>query len=156
MDELGDFYNTQVNPKFMEYRQAISNVLIEENRLMEIVKLIGASALPDDNKLVIEIAKIIRIGFLQQNAYHKDDTYVPLEKQFRMMGVILKLYNKCKELIAENVPISVMMETGQFDKLIKIKYDIPNDKLGMFDEYEREIDNQFDALLSANASWRSA
>jgi V/A-type H+-transporting ATPase subunit A len=155
MDELGDFYNNEVNPKFLNYRQQISNILIEENRLMEIVKLIGADVLPDDQKLVIETAKVIRVGFLQQNAYHKDDTYVPLEKQFRMMGVILKLYNKSKSLLSENVPISVILETGLMEKLIKIKYDIPNDKLEMFDQYEQEIEDKLDAFLEANASWRS-
>jgi V/A-type H+-transporting ATPase subunit A len=156
MDELGDFYNNEVNSKFLNYRQQISNILIEENRLMEIVKLIGADVLPDDQKLVIETAKVIRVGFLQQNAYHKDDTYVPLEKQFRMMGVVLKLYNKSKSLLSENVPISVILETGLMEKLIKIKYDIPNDKLEMFDQYEQEIEDKLDAFLEANASWRNA
>ena len=66
---------------------------------MEIVKLIGADVLPDDQKLVLEIAKLIRIGFLQQNAFHKDDTYVPLEKQFRMMKVILYLYDQAMTLV---------------------------------------------------------
>lgn len=56
---------------------------------MEIVKLIGADVLPDDQKLVIETARVIRVGFLQQNAYHQDDTYVPMEKQLKMMRVIL-------------------------------------------------------------------
>ena len=61
---------------------------------MEIVKLIGADVLPDDQKLVLEIAKVIRVGFLQQKAFHKDDTSVPLTKQFKMMEVILYLYKK--------------------------------------------------------------
>ena len=61
---------------------------------MEIVKLIGSDVLPDDQKLVLEIAKVIRLGFLQQNAFHADDTCVSLEKQFKMMEVILHLYDK--------------------------------------------------------------
>ena len=68
-------------------RQEISTLLVEENNLMEIVKLIGADVLPDDQKLIIETARVIRVGFLQQNAFHKDDTYVPLEKQLLMMKV---------------------------------------------------------------------
>ena len=69
-------------------------LLMQESSLMEIVKLIGADVLPDDQKLVLEIAKVIRLGFLQQNAFHKDDTSVPLIKQFKMMEVILYLYIK--------------------------------------------------------------
>lgn len=78
---------------------------------MEIVKLIGADVLPDDQKLVLEIAKVIRVGFLQQNAFHKDDTSVPLTKQFKMMETILYLYKKSKALIAMGMPMSVLKRT---------------------------------------------
>ena len=69
---------------------------------MEIVKLIGSDILPEDQKLTIETAKVIRLGFLQQNAFHAIDTYVPLEKQLRMMETILQLYDGAKGLIAES------------------------------------------------------
>lgn len=63
---------------------------------MEIVKLIGSDVLPDDQKLVLEIARVIRLGFLQQNAFHKDDTCVSMEKQFLMMDTILYLYKQAR------------------------------------------------------------
>ena len=74
---------------------------MQENNLMEIVKLIGSDVLPDDQKLTIEIARVIRVGFLQQNAFHAVDTYVPLEKQLKMMETILYLYDKCAALVAK-------------------------------------------------------
>ena len=110
---------------------------------MEIVKLIGADVLPDDQKLVIEIARVIRVGFLQQNAFHKDDTFVPLEKQRLMMKVILTLYHKAGEAIAKGKPVSEIMSYGLFDKLIRMKYDIPNDELSRFDEYFVQINQCF-------------
>ena len=113
---------------------------------MEIVKLIGSDVLPDDQKLVIEIAKVIRVGFLQQNAYHADDTYVPLSKQFLMMKVMLHLYHKAKGLVDRAIPISRILQTGLFDKLGRMKYDIPNDKPEMFDQIMNEIDQQLDKL----------
>jgi V/A-type H+-transporting ATPase subunit A len=131
----------------MKCRDEICALLLEENSLMEIVKLIGADALPDDQKLVIETAKVIRVGFLQQNAFHAEDTYVPLEKQLKMMQVILHLYDKSKEVIAREIPISKLLATGIFDKLTKIKYDIPNNKLEMFDDYNREIDEKINDIL---------
>ena len=115
---------------------------------MEIVKLIGADVLPDDQRLVIDVARVVRVGFLQQNAYHQDDTYVPLEKQFLMMKTILHLYEKGKALIAECKPVGGISKSGLIEKLIKIKYDIPNDRLDMFDEYIAEIDSVI-ASLSA-------
>ena len=140
LDDLKGWYKENVDPTFTRKRQRLVALLHEEDKLMEIVKLIGADVLPDDQKLVIETCRVIRVGFLQQNAYHEDDTYVPLEKQLRMMDLVLHLYDKAKELVAQSVPISTILETGIFDLVVKMKYDIPNDKLEMFDQYKREID----------------
>ncbi len=145
--DLDPWYEENCGKDFINYRTSITALLQEENRLMEIVKLIGSDVLPDDQKLIIEIAKIIRVGFLQQNAFHKDDTYVPLEKQKRMMQVILHLYERSKAVVAENIPISRIREQGLFEKVTKIKYDIPNDHLEMFDEYIRDIDDKINAVL---------
>ena len=132
---------------FVEYRNRISALLQEECSLMEIVKLIGSDVLPDDQKLVIETARVIRVGFLQQNAFHAEDTFVPLEKQKLMMKVILHLHAKAKEVVAREIPISKIIELGLFDKLTKMKYDIPNNRLEMFDDYIREIDVKLGAFL---------
>lgn len=118
---------------------------------MEIVKLIGADVLPDDQKLTLEIAKVIRVGFLQQNAFHKDDTCVPLEKQFKMMEVILYLYKRSRTLISMGMPMSVLKEEDIFDKIISIKYDVPNDKPEVFKEYMKMIDEFYDRVMERNA-----
>ncbi len=148
-DDLSDYYNRNVAPDFMQLRQQISSLLHEEANLMEIVKLMGADVLPDDQKILIETARVVRVGFLQQNAYHADDTYVPLKKQYLMMKAILLLHSKAKEAIARKVPMSSIIGTGWFEKLIKVKYDIPNNKPQMFDEYEAQMTSDFAALVSA-------
>lgn len=147
--DLDPWFSTKVGEDFVRYREKINAILHEENKLMEIVKLVGSDVLPDDQKLVIEIAKVIRVGFLQQNAFHADDTFVPLEKQKLMMKVILHLESKARQLISASIPISKIIELGLFDKLIKMKYDIPNNDLGKFDEYIREIDEKFTKILKA-------
>lgn len=146
IDDLSDFYNKNVGSDFMQLRQEISNILQEESKLMEIVKLIGADVLPDDQKLTIEAARVVRVGLLQQNAYHKDDTYVPLDKQRLMMKVVVELYHKSLDVLRAGVPLSEIMASGLFDKAIKMKYDIPNDKLEMFNVYLREIDQKIGSL----------
>ncbi|MEG2719751.1 MAG: V-type ATP synthase subunit A, partial [Oscillospiraceae bacterium] len=145
--DLSNWYRDNISPDFLKYREDICSILLEENSLMEIVKLIGSDVLPDDQKLVIEIARVIRVGFLQQNAFHKDDTFVPLQKQFMMMKVILRLYNRSKEVVERQIPISRILSTGLFEKLIKIKYDVPNDNIGMLDDYLKEIDTVLDGIL---------
>ena len=146
-NDIDPWFEENIGEDFVEYRNRISALLQEESSLMEIVKLIGSDVLPDDQKLVIETAKVIRVGFLQQNAFHADDTFVPLEKQKNMMKVILHLYDRSKEIVAKEIPISKLLALGLFDKLNKMKYDIPNSKPEMFDEYIKEIDEQTDRIL---------
>lgn len=138
-DDLSAYYSENVAEDFMEVRQQIANILTQENTLMEIVKLMGTDVLPDDQKLLIETARVVRVGFLQQNAYHKDDTYVPLKKQYLMMKAILGFYELSKNALSKGMAVDEIMKNGWADKLIKIKYDIPNDKLEMFEDYERDM-----------------
>ena len=146
-NDLDPWFREHLGDDFVDYRNRISALLQEESSLMEIVKLIGSDVLPDDQKLVIETARAIRVGFLQQNAFHAEDTYVPLEKQKLMMKVILHLHAKAKEVVAREIPLSKVLELGLFDKLTKMKYDIPNDRLEMFAQYIEEIDTKLGELL---------
>ena len=146
--EMEEWYHDNVGDDFIKYREELCSILYEESSLMEIVKLIGADVLPDDQKLTIEIARVIRVGFLQQNAFHKDDTFVSLEKQLKMMHAILHLYHKCRQIVALQVPMSKLISTGLFDKLVKMKYDVPNDKVSMLDDYITEIDSTLASYLN--------
>jgi len=146
-NDLDPWFRENLGDDFVEFRNRVSALLQEESSLMEIVKLIGSDVLPDDQKLVIETARVLRVGFLQQNAFHAEDTYVPLEKQKRMMQVILYLHAKSKEIVSHGIPISKIIATGLFDKLTKMKYDIPNSRLDLFDGYMQEIDEKLGAIL---------
>ena len=149
--DLTAWYETNVGPTFVKCRNEILNLLTMENRLNEIVKLIGSDVLPDDQKLVLEIARVIRLGFLQQNAFHKEDTYVPMEKQLRMMEIILHLYDRCKALIDRNMPMALLRESDIFEKIISIKYDVANDKLEQLNLYDDRIEEFYQHLMAENA-----
>lgn len=146
--DLDRWYAKHLGESFIKYRKKISSILHEENKLMEIVKLVGSDVLPDDQKLIIEIARVIRVGFLQQNAFHADDTYVSLEKQKKMMKVILYLNKRARQLISASVPISKIIESGLFEKLVKMKYDIPNNNLGILDRYISDIDKSINNIIT--------
>lgn len=146
LGDLGGWYYDNVGHDFMSCRERIANLLLQENNLMQIVKLIGSDVLPDDQKLTIEIARVIRVGFLQQNAFHAVDTYVPLEKQLKMMETILYLYDKCAALVAKQVPVSRLLATGLFDELVQMKYTVPNDDLSKLDELQKAIDTKLAAV----------
>lgn len=151
LNDLAPWYQEHVGPDFISCRNQIINILTTESRLNEIVKLIGSDVLPDDQKLVLEIARVIRLGFLQQNAFHAEDTFVPLEKQLRMMETILYLYEKCKALIEMNMPMALLREDSVFEKIIAIKYDVANKELNKFNEYKKRIDDFYQKIMDANA-----
>ena len=146
LGDLGSWYYDNVGHDFMSCRERVANLLLQENNLMQIVKLIGSDVLPDDQKLTIEIARVIRVGFLQQNAFHAVDTYVPLEKQLKMMETILYLYDKCAALVAKQVPVSRLLATGLFDELVKMKYEVPNDDFSKLDAMQKDIDAKLAAV----------
>ncbi len=150
LNDLAPWYAANVGEDFIPCRNQIAGLLQEENKLMEIVKLIGSDVLPDDQKLIIEIARIIRVGLLQQNAYHKDDTYVPLAKQLKMMQVVLHLYKAAGQLVAASVPLSRILELGLFDKVVRMKYDVPNDHLELLDQYFTDIDDALRVFKAAD------
>ena len=151
ISDLAPWYKDHVAKDFMDCRNRLMVILNQESSLMEIVKLIGSDVLPDDQKLVLEISRVVRLGFLQQNAFHSEDTCVPMEKQMKMMETILYLYDKSKALITMGMPMSVLKSENIFEKVIAIKYDVPNDHLEMFDDYKKAIDDFYNRVLEKNA-----
>ena len=151
LNDLEGWYAANVGADFIPCRNELLNILTTESRLNEIVKLIGSDVLPDDQKLILEIARVIRLGFLQQNAFHAEDTFVPLEKQLQMMRVILHLYERCKALIEMGMPMALLRENRIFEKVIAIKYDVANKELQKFEEYQQMIEEFYHGLLETNA-----
>ena len=151
VNDLAPWYRDNADKNFVDERNQLMAILNQESNLMEIVKLIGSDVLPDDQKLTLEIARVIRLGFLQQNAFHKDDTCVPIRKQFLMMDLILYLNTKAQALVTMGMPMSILKESNIFDRIISVKYDVPNDRLDMFDDYRKEVDRFYDEVLEKNA-----
>ncbi|MFB0920892.1 MAG: V-type ATP synthase subunit A [Oscillospiraceae bacterium] len=146
--DIKDWYEANFGQGFTKMRQQIIDILSKESSLMEIVKLIGSDVLPDDQKLIIETAKVIRQGYLQQNAFHKTDTYMPPDKQMVMLEVILYLYDEARKLIAKNIPLNQLTETGVFSTLYKMKFDLGE---GQTKEYFTKIvDDAVSKVLARN------
>ena len=140
LDDLKRWFDVNVDRKFLGLRNEMMNILHEETQLMEIVKLIGSDVLPEDQKLSLEIARVIRVGFLQQNAFHPEDTYVPYEKQLKMLQLISHLRTQSLQVISTHRTVRSIVETGVFEDIIKIKYDVPNSELQRLDAYYERID----------------
>jgi len=131
--EGGDF-------NYQEMRERAMTILQEENRLEQVVKLVGPDALPDRQRLVLTTAKLIKEGFLQQNAFHDNDVYCTPEKQLRMMDVILHFHDEAGKIIAKGVPCVQLLSLDIIPHIIRMKTDIPCDKAADISKLKDEID----------------
>ncbi|MBU3110446.1 V-type ATP synthase subunit A [Clostridium lacusfryxellense] len=144
---LKDWYEENVAEGIMDLRAKMLKLLYEESKLLEIVKLVGEDVLPDSQRLIIEVSKCLKIAFLQQNAYNDVDTYAPLDKQYKMLKVIESFYDYGSNAVKAQIPISIIINKELMEKLYKMKYNVPNDKLSIIDELDKELENYFKELI---------
>ncbi|MCR5782815.1 MAG: V-type ATP synthase subunit A [Clostridia bacterium] len=120
--ELEGWFTKSAGDDFAGMRSRIIAILSEENRLNEVVKLLGADLLPEEQKLTLEIAAVIRIGFLQQNALDPADASVPVAKQREMMRAIIHLADAASDALKNKMPVSEIIKTGIFDMAKRMKF----------------------------------
>lgn len=144
---LEPWYRDNVSEDYTKLRASMLGVLYEENRLSDIVQLVGEDVLPDDQRLIIEISKVLKEGFLQQNAFHAQDTFVPLPKQFLMLELIQYLYEKGRAAVDKGIPISLVRNSAIYEQVIKMKYTIPNDDLRGLGRLLTDIDDYYNTLM---------
>ena len=147
-DDCRDWYENNFGPGFTSLRERIMGLLNEETALQEIVKLIGQDVLPDDQRLTLLTARIIREGFLQQNAFHPTDTYMPAATQMAMLEVILHLYDQARELVGMSIPVSQLEATGVFADLARMKFGLGEGKTRA--DYMALVDGAIDTVRKAN------
>ncbi len=127
-------------------RDDAMKILQRESRLQQVVKLVGPDALPDDQRLILETARLLRVGFLQQNALDPVDTFSTLEKQVRMLRLILHFHERAVRLVAKGCPIVLISGLPVVNALIRMKYTVPNDDVEAFDRIQRILNQQMDEL----------
>jgi len=145
---LREWYEENVADDIFNLRADMLKLLYEEDKLLEIVKLVGEDVLPDDQRLIIEVAKALKVGFLQQNAYNAVDTYVPLDKQYKMLKVINNFYKQGVKAVKIGIPIAIIMDRDLIERIYKMKYNIPNDNLNEIDDLENDIANYMNNLIA--------
>jgi len=147
-DILKGYYQKVLNEDIEGLRKKMLRILFEESKLQDVVALVGEDVLPDEQRLILEIARVIKIGFLQQNAFHKEDTFVPLKKQAEMLKTIELLYERGLKAIKKKIPISKVRDGELYDKVMKMKYTVPNDRLDKIEELKDHINEFYDELES--------
>ena len=146
-DKLADWYAENVADDFNAYKTELSFVLQEENQLNEIVRLVGMDALGDRDRLTMETAKSIREDYLHQNAFHEVDTYSSLDKQYKMMKLILGFYHEALDALDKGVELDDLLALPVREQIGRSKY-IEEAHIERFDEIQRNIKKEITALVS--------
>ncbi len=120
---LGPWYDEHVSPEWIKLRNDAMELLQKEAELSEIVQLVGSDALPEDQQLTLEIARMIREYFLQQNAYHEVDTFCPMDKQFKLLKTITTWGDKAQNALEGGAAIEDIMKLKSKDDLAKVKFE---------------------------------
>ena len=148
LDRLGSWFDENVSREFMKNRGAAMNLLQLEAELQEIVRLVGIDALSADDRLTLEVAQIVREDFLQQNAFSDTDSYTPLQKQARLMSLVLRYYELGKKEIAAGVEPKKVFAMQAREKIGRAK-DAPNDSYNkVYDEIEALMESEADKLIA--------
>jgi V/A-type H+-transporting ATPase subunit A len=136
----------KVNPRWAVVRQQCFELLKNEQRLAEIVRLIGPDALPDEQKLILVTAEIIKDGFLQQNSFDEIDMYCVPEKQIRLLELIMEFHERSKTCIKLGAPLTKISDTGLKGGLSRLKSTVKNDALGDLDLFETSMRSALEEL----------
>ncbi len=146
LGDFADWWHDQVGEDWYSMRVQAMNILNEESRLMQVVKLVGPDALPDNERLILETARLLREGFLQQNALDDIDAYSTIQKQIRLLDIILHFHQRAQRAIEAGVLIVDIHDLPVVSRLVRMKVLVANDKLSELDDIQREIDEQMDQL----------
>ncbi|WP_288749060.1 V-type ATP synthase subunit A [uncultured Treponema sp.] len=136
------------NPVWWQVRTEALELLKKEQRLEQIVRLVGPDALPDSDRLILKVSEMIKNGFLQQNAFDDIDMYCSSEKQIMILELIVKFYRKALNVVKNGCPLTKINSLSVSNDIVRIKMDIPNDKLDKIQEIQLRMDTQFSELES--------
>ena len=148
VDNMGKWFEENVNEHWMEDRQKLMTLLQEEAELDEIVKMVGMDALSAGDRLKMEAARSIREDFLHQNSFHEIDTYTPLDKQFRMMELVLAFYEESSEALKRGATIKNILNMEVREKIGRFKYTHPEDVEAEYDKIIKALHQELEEAIA--------
>jgi V/A-type H+/Na+-transporting ATPase subunit A len=148
LEDVSKWWKENVSPDWYELRAESYQILQKEDTLKEIVRLLGPEALPDEEKLVLEVARMIKIGILQQNSFDKIDTYCSPQKQLKLVRLMVKFYKEAQKALKEGKSLADIRAMPIITSLLKAKFEIPDDQLSRLDELERRMSEEFKGAVA--------
>ena len=146
VDNMGKWFEENVDEKFMTDRQKMMTLLQEEAELDEIVKMVGMDALSAGDRLKMEAARSIREDFLHQNSFHEVDTYTPLHKQFLMMELVIAFYEQSAEALRQGATIKHILSMDVREKIGRFKYVLPESVDTEFENIQKSLAQELESI----------
>jgi V/A-type H+-transporting ATPase subunit A len=146
LEDVAKWWKENVSGEWYDLRAESYHTLQREDTLKEIVRLLGPEALPDEEKLVLEVARMIKIGILQQNSFDKVDTYCSPEKQIKLVKLMVKFHRDALKALRAGTPLADIRAMPIITSLLKAKFEIPEDQLAKLGDLDKSLDEQFRKL----------
>jgi V/A-type H+-transporting ATPase subunit A len=151
LDYVAKWWSANVDKEWLNLRAQAYHILQREDTLKEIVRLLGPEALPDEEKLILDVARMIKIGFLQQSAYDPIDSYCSPIKQVKLLRLFVDFYNEALNALRSGIGLRNLRAMEIIPKLLRAKFEIPSEEHGKLDELREELFNAFKKLHEVGA-----
>jgi V/A-type H+-transporting ATPase subunit A len=150
--DIAKWWDANIDKEWFKIRSEAYGILQREDTLKEIVRLLGPEALPDEEKIILEAARMIKIGLLQQNSFDDVDTFCSPEKQFRLMKLLVGFYNQGQQAIKAGATLTDIRVMSIIPSLLKARMDIKDDEMSKLDQLEKEMEEQFKSITGVKVS----
>ena len=144
--DVAKWWSSNVSEEWFDLRAEAYGVLQREDTLKEIVRLLGPEALPDDQKLILEVARMIKIGILQQNSFDDVDTYCSPEKQLKLLKLFVQFYREGQQALKEGTSLADIRAMSTIGKAIKARMEIKDDEMTKLDQLSQTMTEQFKSI----------
>jgi V/A-type H+-transporting ATPase subunit A len=147
LEDISKWWKQNVSAEWYDLRAESYHILQREDTLKEIVRLLGPEALPDEEKLILEVARMLKIGILQQNSFDKVDTYCSPEKQLKLVKLMVNFFKEAKRALKEGASLADIRAMMVITSLLKAKFEIPDDQVVKLDDINKQMSEQFHKLV---------
>ncbi len=148
LDDVSKWWTSNVSADWYDLRAESYHILQREDTLKEIVRLLGPEALPDEEKLVLEVARMLKIGILQQNSFDKVDTYCSPQKQLKLVKLMVRFYKESLKALREGAILPDIRAMPIIPSLLKAKFEIPDDQVKKLDDIDKQMTEQFRKVVT--------
>jgi V/A-type H+-transporting ATPase subunit A len=143
LEDISKWWKENVSPDWYDLRAESYHILQREDTLKEIVRLLGPEALPDEEKLVLEVARMLKIGILQQNSFDKVDTYCGPAKQLKLVRLMVKFYKESQKALKEGKSLADIRALPIITTLLKAKFEVTDEQISKLEEIDKQLSNSF-------------